>query len=102
MAGITGELPCMEIDAGKQCLVVEHLFEVGDEPTLIGRVSCESSTEMVVDAAGGHCIKAEDSSIDSCGVAGALGMAQKSVDRHGLRELRSTSESTVGGVELAE
>ena len=48
---------CMHVDAGKQCLVVEHFFEVGDEPHFIHAVSREAATNVVVHAATGHGIK---------------------------------------------
>ena len=51
------ELPCVQIDASEKRLVVEHLFEVRNEPASICGVSSEAATEMVVDATCGHGIE---------------------------------------------
>jgi hypothetical protein len=44
----------VEVRAGEESLVVEHLLEVGDEPVGVGRVTMEPAADLVVHSAGGH------------------------------------------------
>ncbi len=57
------EVHPLELDAGPEveprqlCIVVEHLLEVGHEPVGIDAVAGEASSDLVVDAAGGHLLE---------------------------------------------
>lgn len=56
-AGVAGDLGPAEgfgVEPGEHGVVVEHDFEVGDEPTVIGGVAMEGAGEVVVDAAVGE------------------------------------------------
>ena len=48
---MAGDLPGVEVHAGEQGLVVEHLLEVGDQPLAVDRVAGETPAEVVVDPA---------------------------------------------------
>ena len=48
---------CMQIDTAQQGLVVEHLLEVRHEPLAVDGVPGKAATDVVVHAAGGHCVE---------------------------------------------
>ena len=54
VALVAERLPAVQVGAGEQGVVVEHLLEVGDEPAGVDRVAGEAAAELVVDAAGHH------------------------------------------------
>ena len=54
---ITEQHPCVQIDAGEKCLVVEHFFKVGHQPHFINAVAREAATDVVVHTATGHGIE---------------------------------------------
>ena len=54
VALVAERLPAVQVGAGEQGVVVEHLLEVGDEPVGVDRVAGEAAAELVVDAAGQH------------------------------------------------
>ena len=54
VAPVAEPLPAVQVGAGEQRVVVEHLLEVGDEPDRVDRVAGEAAAELVVDAAGEH------------------------------------------------
>ena len=102
-----GDLPGVQVDAGEQRLVVQHLLEVGDEPRLVHRVPGEPAAQVVVDAARGHGVEGRLDDLPHRGVVdlgasgGGSGGGQGSdqdVQAHGLRELRGRAEAAVGGV----
>ena len=51
-------LPAVQVGAGQQGVVVEHLLEVGYEPRFVDRVAGEAAADLVVDAAVGHARRA--------------------------------------------
>ncbi len=53
-AGVACQLPGVEIDAGQERLVVEHLLEVRDEPLPVHRVPGETPSHMVPNPPAGH------------------------------------------------
>ena len=48
------DLPAVEVGAGEQRVVVEHLLEVGHGPGGVDRVAGEAAADLVVDPAAGH------------------------------------------------
>ena len=51
---LAGDLPGVQVGAGEQRVVVEHLLEVRHEPDAVDRVAGEAAADLVVHAAGGH------------------------------------------------
>ena len=93
------ELPGVQVGAGQEGVVVEHLLEVGHQPFVVGGIAVETSSQVVEDAPCGH------------GVQGLLDLrpyrrvglqrlaGEKIIDEYRLRELGSTSPAAVDGVE---
>ena len=50
-------LPDARIKLDELGIVVEHLFEMRDEPAFIHRIACEAAPQMIVDAALGHVVE---------------------------------------------
>src|SRR5690242_18455187 len=50
-------LICVEINSSEQRIVVEHLFEMRNEPTRINRVTCEASAQMIVHSPARHLLQ---------------------------------------------
>ena len=48
------DLPAVQVRAGEQRVVVEHLLEVRDGPGRVDGVAGEAAADLVVDPAGGH------------------------------------------------
>ncbi len=98
---LAGELPGVQIGAGQQCVVVEHLLEVRHQPAFVDRVAGEAAAEVVVDPTCGHRIERRDRGAQRGVGAGAVVLSQQVVQRHRLRELGCCPEATpariVGG-----
>ncbi|MBT9149386.1 MAG: hypothetical protein DDT28_00809 [Dehalococcoidia bacterium] len=47
----------MQIHLAEQCVVVEHLLKVWDQPVSISSVAMESATYLIIDAASGHLLQ---------------------------------------------
>ena len=90
----------MQVGAGEERLVVQHLLEVGHEPERVGRVAREPTAHVVVDAAGRHRVQRRGHHAEGLLLAAQVG-AQEEVERHRRGELRRPSEPAVGGVERA-
>ena len=58
-ARVAVDLPGVQVDAGDEGLVVEHLLEMGHGPVLVDRVARETTPEMVVDASRRHRLQGE-------------------------------------------
>ena len=71
-------------------VVVEHLLEVRNEPSLVGRVAVEASAEMIPDAALAHRLEREPRR-----VARRAAVPQEQLERHRVRELRLAAEPAV-------
>ena len=59
VALVAEHLPAVQVGAGQQGVVVEHLLEVGDEPGGVDRVAGEAAADLVVDAAGHHRVEGQ-------------------------------------------
>ena len=86
VALVPERLPAVQVGAGEQRVVVEHLLEVGDEPGGVDRVAPEAAAELVVDAARQHCVERRlDHVPDPAG--------EQQLQRRGGRELRRAAEA---------
>ncbi len=70
VAGRARELPCVRVRNYEQRIVVEHFFEMGDEPVPVGAVPGKAAGEMVVDAARAHGVERARKSFERPFVAG--------------------------------
>ena len=57
IGGLLGHLIGFQIGPGQEGIVVEHLLEMRNQPTLVGRVPREPSSDMIVESPGRHRIK---------------------------------------------
>ena len=92
---VAAALEGLEGGEGDKGLIVEHLFEVGDEPLCIDAVAVEAEAELVVDAAGRHRRQCLDDDAAQPGLAVALVGTEEEevVDRH--RKLRGGAEAVM-------
>ena len=105
----------MQVGAGEEGVVVEHLLEVGDRPGRVDAVAREPAAQLVIDAAGRHRAQGLQRHVRlgaRCGVTGralagnahrpvcVLGAAQQQeLDDRRLRELRRPAKAAVARVE---
>ena len=90
----------VQIRTSEQGVVVQHLLEVRHEPEVVGRVTREPATELIVNAARGHRVeRRRDHRARLVGVVAEVRTAQE-VDRHCLREFRCATEPAVARLEL--
>ena len=83
---VAERLVAVQVGAGEERVVVEHLLEVGDEPAGVDRVAGEAAADLVVDPAGGHRVEGE---LDDL----ALPAREQQLERRGRRELRRARRS---------
>ncbi len=95
----TGCLTQMRPQSEQQCIVVEHLLEVGHQPLSIHGIPCEATAYLVVDAPARHCAERIGGDLKRPHVASAPPVAENKVQGHGLREFRRPFEATEAGVE---
>ncbi len=88
----------MEVYARELRVVVEHLFEVGHQPTGVGGVSVEPAPELVADPPVGHLVEREANHRAGPRVAGRH-TPEHVFQRHRLGELRCPAPRSVAGVE---
>ncbi len=81
----------MQIGAGQQRVVVQHLLEVGDDPARVHGVAREPAADLVVHAAAGHGAQGLEAHAP-------LAARQQELDRRGGRELGRAAEAAVLGV----
>ncbi len=67
-------LIAVHVGADQLCLVVQHLLEVGDEPTLVDRVPAETTADVVVHPARSHRVERVRHD-EAEGVAWSVGVA---------------------------
>jgi hypothetical protein len=93
---LAGDLPAVQVGAGEQRVVVEHLLEVRDEPGAVDRVAGEAAADLVIHAAAGHPPQGVERHL-------ALPAPEQELDRGAGRELRRGPEAAaLGVVEPAE
>ena len=64
-------LICLCISDGKQCLIIEHLFKMGNKPVFVRRVSMESTTQLITYTAAPHTVKGFFNYLQSRGIVTA-------------------------------
>ena len=95
-------LPGVEIDAGQQGVVIEHLLEVGHEPALVGRIAGEAAAKLVIEAAVGHRLQRALGHVERHAVAAPGVDAQQELQRHRRRELGGAAEAAQARIETAQ
>ncbi len=99
LAGDAGVVGASELDGGEGVcggelgIVVEHFFEVWDEPEFVGGVACESACDMVVDAAAHHGVEGFGGHVAEGGGVGWRELRGVGVAEHSEPEV----EGLVGG-----
>ena len=83
-------------------VVVEHLFEVGNDPALVDGIAMESAGELVVDTSVGHLFEGDDGGLLRGFVAGADSGVDEQIDRRGMGKFGLRSEAAVVRVELRD
>jgi hypothetical protein len=89
IARVAEHLVAVQVGAGEQAVVVEHLLEVGDLPGRVDRIAGEAAAELVVDAAREHRVEGALDVLE----AGAATHHQ--LQRGRRRELRRAAEAAV-------
>ena len=90
--GVAGDLPGVDVRAGQQRVVVEHLLEVRDRPGRVGAVAVEAAADLVEDPAAGHRPQREEAHR-------RLAAGQQQLDDRRRRELRRAAPAAVDAVE---
>ena len=90
-ARLAGHLPAVEIGAGEQRVVVEHLLEMWDRPGGIDRVAGKAATELVVDAAARHRLQRRQRHLP-------LARRQQELERAVRGKLGRRSPASIAGV----
>ena len=88
---VAGPLPAVQVGAGQQRVVVEHLLEVGDEPLGVDRVAGEAAADLVVDAAAHH-------PVERAGDVLALAAGHQELEDARGRELGGVAEPAVSRI----
>ena len=91
---VAADLEPVQVGAGEQRVVVEHLLEVGHGPRGIDGVPGEPAAHLVVDASGGHRLQRVQRHL-------RLPAPQQQVDDGGGRELRRITPAAVDRVVAA-
>ncbi len=99
VALVAGQLPGVQVAAGKLGVVVEHFFKMRDEPDRIDRVAVESAAEVIEYPAQGHPVERPQRRLQGRPVAGLGEASQQEVDRHRHRELGLVAPAAVLVVE---
>ena len=87
------------VDAEQLGVVVEHLFEVRDEPMIVHAIPGEATGELVVDAPAGHAVERDLDHLEQLALArDGIGVQQK-LERAVGGELGSAPEAAVLRVE---
>ncbi len=92
--------PTVQVRAGEQRLVVEHLLEVGDQPVRVDGIAVEPAAHLVVHPAGCHRVERHRDRLERLRRRVAHGLGEEEREGHRLRELRRGAEATEAWVEL--
>ena len=85
-------LPGVQVGAGQERVVVEHLLEVRHRPGRVDRVAREAAANLVVDAARGHRVQRRRGQLDIAG-------RQQELERAVGREFRGAAPAAVNAIE---
>ena len=98
--GVGGNLPGVQVQAGQQGVVVQHLFKVRHQPVAIGGIAVKAAANLVVDAAVRHLVQGQFHHFQGAGVEAVAVVAQQELRRHRLGELGGAAETAVEVVKL--
>ena len=97
--GVPRDLVALQVGLREQGVVVEHLFEVGDQPALIRGVAGKAAADLVIHPALGHAIQGLGRHGQGCSVAGPAVVSEEKRDLRGRGKLGRGPESPVRRVE---
>ena len=84
----------VQVGAGQQGVVVQHLLEVGHQPFFIGGVAGKATTDLVVHAAVGHLFERGFGHVQGAAVFVQHKALQQIFQRHGWREFGCAAKTT--------
>ncbi len=90
----------MGVHAAQQCIVIQHLLEVGHDPVAVDGVAGEPAAELVIDAAARHALTGVLRHLQRTLGARAGVVPQQELDDHGRRELGRPAEAAALSVVL--
>jgi hypothetical protein len=99
---VPGGLVRLQVEAGEEGVIVEHLLEVRDEPVGVHGVAGETAAQLVVDAAVGHLPERQLHAVEGGAVASAVMVAEQDLQVHGLGEFGGRPEPAEAAVQLRE
>ena len=90
----------MRINANEQCVVVQHLFEVWNDPSIIDAVSGKSSADLVVHPTSSHRLQRRGRHVQ-CRRTNLWvdAHSKEKFENHGWRKLGCPTKSSVLGIE---
>ena len=86
----------------QQRVVVQHFFEVRDQPVGIDAVACESAAEMIVNAALTDVLGSQYDSVSEADIRGSLIGSPKHFEQTDLGKLGRTTDASGNGIDLVE
>src|SRR4029079_19633950 len=96
---LSGETPRIQINPSKQRIVVEHLFEVGHKPAIIGGIAMKSAADLIIESTVSHLVQGECCHVQCLRITGSLVVPKKERDRHAGGEFRCRAKSSLTAVE---
>jgi len=97
--GVAANEPGVEVEVEELGVVVEHFFEMRDEPLGVDGVAGEAAADVVADAACGHAAAGEEDLFLHGGVAGESGGEEEKAGDLGLGEFGCLAPAAVDWVE---
>ena len=97
--GVAGDLMGVQVQPSEQGVVIQHFFEVGNQPAGVDGISMEATRQVIVDPAAGHGAKRSRDHSQRLGVAGARMHPESELQRHRLWKLGRPTEPAIGRVE---
>ena len=98
---VAGSSICVNINARKQCIVVEHFFKMGYEPPIIRRVPVKPAADLIVHAAVRHFVQCQHSHVQRVFIPCPVMITKQKVNIHAGRELRRATKSAFARIEPA-
>ena len=98
---IVRDLESFQVRNRQLRLVVEHFFEMRDEPALVHRITMKAAAELIVHAAVGHGTQGVERHVEGFFAVGPDVVAQQEIEHHRAGELGRFAETAVIGVKSA-
>ena len=99
MALLSADQVGIEVELHELGIVVEHFFEVGDQPLRVGGVTCEAATDVVVNSARCHLVTGEQDLVDGLLVAKARSESQHEAGLARRRKFRRCAPAALYRIE---